>query len=187
MKKAHDRIWHWLKGLGLVVFFVLLTGCQLSAPVQGLTIEVTKVLSGREFEVAGVTAAPEVTERVRLEGIDVPDVKQEPWGATAKDLLEKYIRQQSVLLETDAEPRDAFGRRLAYVWQGYRLLNEALVAAGYAIVTPHPPNSKYDQRLAQAQEHARVLGLGLWNPKQPMRVSPAEFRSQQRQNLGSGE
>ncbi|XGV97815.1 MAG: thermonuclease family protein [Leptolyngbya sp. BL-A-14] len=67
------------------------------------------------------------------------------------------------------------------------MLNEALVAAGYAIVTPHPPNSKYDQRLAQAQEHARVLGLGLWNPKQPIRLNPAEFRSQQRQNLGSGE
>ncbi|XGV96996.1 MAG: thermonuclease family protein [Leptolyngbya sp. BL-A-14] len=186
MKRVIDHVGHYLKYLGLVVFFVLLAGCQPSAPRQGLTIEVTKVLSGREFEVAGVAAAPEVTERVRLEGVDVPDVRQEPWGIAAKSLLENYLRQPSVLLETDAEPRDAFGRRLAYVWQGDRLLNEALVAAGYAIVAPHPPNSKYDQRLAQAQEHARVLGLGLWDPKLPMRVSPAEFRSQQRQNPGNG-
>ncbi|MBW4470267.1 MAG: thermonuclease family protein [Stenomitos rutilans HA7619-LM2] len=186
MKKAHDRVGHYLKWLGLVVFFMLLTGCQPNVPVQGLTIDVQRVLSGREFEVAGVAAAPDLTERVRLEGIDVPDVRQEPWGTAAKRLLETYLQQKSVLLETDAEPRDAFGRRLAYVWQGDRLLNEVLVAEGYAIVTPHPPNSKYDRRLAQAQEHARVLGLGLWNPKQPMRVSPAEFRSQQRQKVGVG-
>ncbi|MBW4692637.1 MAG: thermonuclease family protein [Lyngbya sp. HA4199-MV5] len=187
MKETRDRLGHWLKGLGLVVFFVLLAGCQSNAPLQGLTIDVQRVLSGREFEVAGIATAPDITERVRLEGVDVPDVRQEPWGKAAKSLLETYLQQRSVLLETDAEPRDAFGRRLAYVWQGDRLLNEALVAAGYAIVTPHPPNSKYDRRLAQAQEQARVLGLGLWNPKQPMRVSPAEFRNQQRQNGGSGE
>lgn len=173
-------------GLALAVF-MLLTGCQPDVPRQGLTADVKAVLSGREFEVAGVAATPDITERIRLEGVDVPDVRQEPWGAAAKNLLETSLRQQPVLLETDAEPRDAFGRRLAYVWQGNVLLNEALVAAGYAIVTPHSPNSKYDQRLAQAQEHARVLGLGLWNPDQPMRVSPAEFRSRQRQNMGSRE
>lgn len=183
MKKTSDRVGHYLKCLGLVVFFLLLTGCQPNMPLQGLPIDVTKVLSGREFEVGGIATVPEITERVRLEGVDVPDVRQAPWGVAAKRLLETYLQQRSVLLETDAEPRDAFGRRLAYVWQGDRLLNEALVAAGYAIVTPHPPNSKYDQRLARAQEHARVLGLGLWNPAQPMRVSPAEFRSQQRSGV----
>ncbi len=181
MEKAKRKIGKRLRGfVRSLALLLLLTGCQLGAPLQGLTIEVKDVLSGREFEVAGVAAAPDVTERVRLEGVDVPDVRQEPWGAVAKSQLETYLRKQPVLLETDAEPRDAFGRRLAYVWQGDRLLNEALVAEGYAIVTPHPPNSKYDQRLVRAQEHARVLGLGLWNPEQPMRVSPAAFRNQRR-------
>jgi micrococcal nuclease len=173
----------------LVASLVLLMGCQSAVPSQGLTVEVQHIISGREFEVAGVAAAPEVTERIRLEGIDVPDVSQHPWGEVAKVQMEQHLHQR-VLLETDAQSRDAIGRRLAYVWQDGVLLNEALVAKGYAIVAPHSPNSKYDQRLTHAQEYARVLGLGLWNPDQPLRLSPAEFRSQRRQErggVGSGE
>ncbi|PSB35601.1 nuclease [Stenomitos frigidus ULC18] len=167
---------------------MLLTACQSMVPSQGLTVAVKGIMSGREFEVEGTTAAPDVTERIRLEGIDVPDVRQQPWGEAAKAQLEQQLRNQTVLLETDAEPRDAIGRRLAYVWQNGVLLNEMMVAKGYAIVTPHLPNSKYDQRLLHAQEYARVLGLGVWNPAQPLRVSPAEFRSQRRQErVGRGE
>jgi micrococcal nuclease len=188
MEKAKQTISkHLQRVVQLLAVLMLLAGCQWGVPPQGLTIEVKDVLSGRDFEVAGVATIPDITERIRLEGIDVPDIRQAPWGAAAKSQLETYLRQQPALLETDAEPRDAFGRRLAYVWQGDRLLNETLVTEGYAIVTPHPPNSKYDRRLAQAQEHARVLGLGLWNPAQPMRVSPADFRGQQRRGVGSGE
>ena len=193
MKQAKGLVWkHWQFLMVKAAFFMLLAGCQPAMPSQGLTVDVQHVISGREFEVAGVAAAPDVTERIRLEGIDVPDVSQQPWGEVAKAHLEQRLHDQRVLLETDAEPRDAIGRRLAYVWQKGVLLNEALVKQGYAIVAPHAPNSKYDQRLAHAQEYARVLGLGLWNPDQPMRVSPAEFRSQRRvgsreQGVGSGE
>ncbi len=162
----------------------LLVGCQSAVSTSDLSVAVAQVVSGRDFEVAGVAAQPELTERVRLEGVDVPDVSQQPWGATAKSLLEKHLRGKTVRLETDAEPHDAIGRRLAYVWLGDRLLNELLVAEGYAVVAPHVPNSRYDQRLAHAQDRARILGLGIWNPTQPMRQSPAEFR---RQQWGKGE
>ena len=128
---------------------------------QSFTAEVAHVVSGREFEVAGVATAPEITERIRLEGIDVPDVGQKPWGEAAKAQLEQRLRNQTVRIETDIEPRDAIGRRLAYVWQDSVLINEVLVAGGYALVKPHLPNSKYDQRLVHAQEHARILGLGI--------------------------
>ena len=171
--------------LFLMLTGVMLLGCQPAVPSLALTVEVKQIISGREFEVAGVAAAPEVTERIRLEGIDAPDVGQQPWGEAAKAYLEQRLRHQTVLLETDAEPRDAIGRRLAYVWQNGVLLNEVLVAKGFAIVTPHLPNSKYDQRLTRAQEYARVIGLGVWNPDKPLRASPAEFRSQ-RKRIGSG-
>lgn len=185
MKHSQWVVWkHWKGLIFKVALLIFLTGCQSMVPSQGLTVEAKHIISGREFEVAGVVAAPDVTERIRLEGIDVPDVSQQPWGEAAKAYLEQRLRNQTVLLETDAEPRDAIGRRLAYVWQSRVLLNEALVANGYAIVTPHPPNSKYDQRLIHAQAYARVLGLGVWKPDQPLQVSPAEFRSQQRQELG---
>lgn len=179
-----DAKWaHWTRWKSLIfklAVLIFLTGCQPAASSQGFHAEVKQILNGREFEVAGVPTQPDLTERIRLEGIDVPDVRQQPWGTAAKAQLEKRLRHQIVRLETAAEPRDAIGRRLAYVWQGNVLLNEALVADGYALIMPHAPNSKYDQRLARAQERARVLGLGIWNPEQPMRVSPAEFRSQRR-------
>ncbi|XHX80156.1 MAG: thermonuclease family protein [Stenomitos frigidus ULC029] len=179
-----DAKWaNWTRWKSLVfklAVLIFLTGCQPAASSHGFHAEVKQILNGREFAVAGVPTQPDLTERIRLEGIDVPDVGQQPWGPAAKAQLEKRLRHQTVRLETDAEPRDAIGRRLAYVWQGSVLLNEALVAEGYALATPHPPNSKYDQRLARAQERARVLGLGIWNVDQPMRVTPAEFRSQRR-------
>jgi micrococcal nuclease len=156
---------------------LLLTSCRSSLP-GGLTIEVVQVSSGRQVEVAGPA---EITEHVRLEGIDVPDVAQSPWGETARSWLEAAIAHRPVLLESDVQPRDGEGQRLAYLWQDGVLLNERLVAEGHGIVLPHVPNRKYDDRLSHAQDRARVLGLGIWNPDRPMRQSPADFRNQRRE------
>ena len=84
---------------------------------EGLTVDVKHTSSGREFEVAGVAAAPDITERIRLEGIDVPDVHQQPWGEAAKAYLEQQLQHQTVLLETDCRTtrcdRSAIGVCLA--------------------------------------------------------------------------
>jgi micrococcal nuclease len=58
------------------------------------------------------------------------------------------------------------------------LLNEQLVKEGYVLAAPRSPNKKYDSRIARAQEYARLMGYGIWNPDQPMRLTPAEFRRQ---------
>ncbi|UBF24859.1 thermonuclease family protein [Kovacikia minuta CCNUW1] len=145
-------------------------------------VQVQQITNGRDFEVAGMVGQPEITERVRLEGIDVPDRAQSPWGEAARTKLKQILGNQQVLLETDIAPRDSKGQRLAYAWQGGKLVNEELVAEGYALAVPHLPNHKYDRRLARAQDRARALGLGIWNPQQPMRSTPVEFRNQE----GSG-
>jgi micrococcal nuclease len=115
---------------------------------------------------------------VRLVGIDAPDLQQQPWGRAAKERLEAMIGGQPVLIEFDVQDKDAFGRRLAYVWQEGVLLNERLVAQGYVLSVPRAPNHKHDQRLSRAQEWARLMGQGIWNPEKPMRLTPAEFRRQ---------
>jgi len=160
------------------VLLMLLTGCQPSVAMSGFSAPVAQILSGRDFEIAGVNGQADITERVRLEGIDVPDMAQLPWGEVAQKQLAATLTQQTVWLEPDIEPRDAKGQRLAYVWHNGNFINETLVAAGYALVVPHPPNRKYDQRLARAQDRARILGLGIWNPQKPMRQTPEEFRGE---------
>ena len=165
---------------------LLLVGCQSHPASEGLTVQVQRVVSGQTLDVLNPMQQPALLERVRLIGIEAPDLKQQPWGATAKNsfeqMLSKTIDQQLVLqpvfLEPDVQEKDSSGRWLAYVWYDGVLLNEQLVKNGYVLAAPRAPNNKYDSRLARAQEYARIMGYGIWNPKQPMRLTPAEFRRQ---------
>lgn len=174
--------------LPLLLLPLLLQGCQPATKPQGLEVKVARVVSGQTLEVTGIDEQPAQATRVRLLGIDAPDLRQQPWGRAAKAQLEAMIGGQPILLEFDVQDKDAFGRRLAYVWQEGVLLNERLVAQGYVLAVPRSPqsepqaspNHKYDQRLSRAQEWARLMGQGIWNPDSPMRLTPAEFRRQNR-------
>lgn len=167
----------------LSCLLLLLVGCQLqkkpeeSAQIQ---LKVAQVVSGQTLEVLGIGEQPNLISQVRLLGIDTPDLQQRPWGNAAKERLERLIAGQPVKLEFDVEVNDQFGRTLAYVWKDGVLLNEQLVKEGHALFVARSPNHKYDQRLERAQQWARLMGLGIWNPEQPMRFTPAEFRRQYR-------
>ncbi len=144
------------------------------------------MVSGQTLDVLNTNQQPPLIERVRLIGIEAPDLKQHPWGAAAKNRFEKMITKitgqqlvlQPVFLEPDVQEKDSSGRWLAYVWHDNVLLNEQLVKEGYVLAAPRSPNNKYDSRIARAQEYARIMGYGIWNPDQPMRLTPAEFRRQ---------
>ena len=153
------------KALSLLL---LLQSCQPAIPQKLEEVRITRVVSGQTLELKG--------KQVRLVGIDAPDLQQQPWGRVAKEQLQAMIGGEPVLLEFDVQNQDQLGRRLAYVWQDGELLNEKLVAQGYALAIPRNPNHKYDQRLSRAQEAARLMGKGIWNFDQPMRLTPAEFR-----------
>ena len=182
-KVAIASIWH----LGIFCCcLLLLVGCQSTRISNGITIEVQRVVSGHTLEVLNSGQQAPLTERVRLIGIEAPDLRQQPWGMAAKNRLEEMIGDttglqsgfQPVFLEPDLQEKDSSGRWLAYVWYDSKLLNEELVKEGYALAAPRSPNNKYDERLARAQEYARIMGYGIWNPEQPMRLTPAEFRRQ---------
>lgn len=143
-------------------------------------MQAVRVVTGQTLEITGVGDQPTLIQRVRLIGIEAPDTKQRPWGPEARKRLEEIIGKEPVLLEFDVEREDSFDRQLAYVWKDGVLLNEQMVGEGQAIFQPRSLNVKYDERLERAQEMARVMGLGIWNPEKPMRQSPSEFRSQNR-------
>jgi micrococcal nuclease len=169
---------------GIFCCCLLLAGCQFHSAANTITVQVQQAVSGQTIDVLNPQRQPALIERVRLIGIEAPDLKQYPWGAAAKTRLEQIISEKSgqplalqpVVLEPDIQEKDSYGRWLAYVWHNNVLVNEQLVKEGYVLAASRSPNNKYDTRLARAQEYARLMGYGIWNPKQPMRLTPAEFR-----------
>jgi micrococcal nuclease len=174
------RLGYWTRKIAILACLLLLVSCQAkNQPTDNqMLVKVARVVSGQSLEVLGMGEQTNFASPVRLIGIDAPDLRQNPWGDEAKQRLEKLIGgvEQSVKLEFDVENKDKLGRSLAYVWKDHQLLNEQIVKQGYALFVGRSPNHKYDQRLERAQQWARIMGEGIWNPENPMRQTPAEFR-----------
>ncbi|ARV60473.1 nuclease [Nostocales cyanobacterium HT-58-2] len=168
----------------ILLCLLLLVACQAQKKpeesTQQVQVKVAQVVSGQTLEVVGLGEQPSLISQVRLLGIDAPDLQQRPWGDAAKQYLEAQVREQPVMLEFDVQMQDKFGRSLAYAWKDGVLLNEQLVKEGYALFAGRSPNHRYDLRLERAQQWARLMGQGIWNPEKPMRLTPAEFRRQYR-------
>lgn len=156
-----------------------LLGCQSGDRTSSLSARVSYVVSGQTIEIVNPTN--QRAERVRLLGIEPPNQKQEPWSSQAKDRLQELLGDDRVvILESDLEPEVTTSNgtmRLAYVWKNGVLLNEQLVAEGVVLAASRSPNLRYEERLARAQEKARLSGVGIWNAENPMRQTPQEFRA----------
>jgi len=117
-------------------------------------------------------------ERVRLIGIDAPEIGQKPWGVRAKRHLEGILKSSDmyIRLEFDVEERDKYGRLLAYIWtKDRRLINRLMLENGYAVLLTIPPNIKYVDLFRKAQASARASKRGIWG-RSGLRRSPSEFR-----------
>ncbi|MEL6496608.1 MAG: thermonuclease family protein [Cyanobacteria bacterium J06623_7] len=138
---------------------------------------VTRVLSGQTVEVR-LTGKPD-TIRVRVTGIDAPDWRQTPWGDTAKEKLKELVMNQTIAIETDNTDnlvQDHHNRIRGHLWQGDILVSQELLKSGCVLMNDRTPHS-YSMLLRSAQEYARLMGYGIWNPQQPMRYTPSQFRS----------
>jgi micrococcal nuclease len=114
--------------------------------------------------------------KVRLIGLDSPELGQGRLGLAARRALERLVPAgSSVRLEFDIQPIDRYGRVLAYVWAGDTLVNEALVRAGWAVLYTVPPDVKYADRLRRAQNEARAARAGLWS-ENAFEYLPSDFR-----------
>jgi micrococcal nuclease len=109
-------------------------------------------------------------ERVRYIGIDTPEeVKPgtpvQCYARRAAAENARLVAGRRVRLVLDVEPRDRFGRLLAYVYRDGDGLNvgEALVRRGFARTLTIPPNVRYADRFARLARQARRAGRGLWS------------------------
>lgn len=135
---------------------------------------VVRVVDGDTF-VARVEGGRE--ERVRLIGVDTPEstTRVEPFGPEAARFTRRALEGRQVYLELDVQPRDRYGRLLAYAWLEpprrrdeaevrRRMFNAVLLLEGYAQLLTVPPNVRYADLFVSFQREARAQGRGLWGP-----------------------
>jgi len=117
-------------------------------------------------------------EKVRLIGIDAPELGQKPWGAEAKQHLETLLASSGwkVRLEFDIERRDKYGRILAYLrTTDDKFINLLMVRDGYAMLFTIPPNVRYASEFRTAQREARGKRTGIWS-SEGLRERPGDYR-----------
>ncbi|MGQ9622579.1 MAG: thermonuclease family protein [Candidatus Caldatribacteriaceae bacterium] len=144
-----------------VLFFliILLLYYVLSQRTPGEYL-VVRVIDGDTIELSN-------GEKVRYIGINTPELHHpqkgvEYFAKEAYDANRRMVEGKKVRLEFDVEKRDRYGRLLAYVYVDGIMVNEWLVANGYAQVATFPPNVKYAERFLSLEREARRLKLGLW-------------------------
>jgi micrococcal nuclease len=159
-------------------FFASAPPPSLDRPLPEGSHRVVRVVDGDT-----IVIAPD--SFVRLIGVDTPETVKpehpvEPFGPEATRFTRQFLAGGSARLSFDRERVDRFGRFLAYVWVGDRLLNEELLRAGLA---RWEPNFNYSadmkRRFRQAQDEARRAGLGIWSTG-PVR---ANGQSRSRRNV----
>ena len=118
-------------------------------------------------------------EKIRLIGIDAPEMGQGPWGERAKRHLDYiFYSSRNVYLEYDVERRDKYGRLLAYIRAADgRLVNAEMLRDGYAVLFTFPPNVKHAEEFTLAQRKARERRLGIWG-KDGLSQLPVAWRRQ---------
>lgn len=102
--------------------------------------------------------------RVRLIGINAPE-NGECVGDLAKSSLTEMIGGREVLLETDVEDNDQYGRLLRYVWIDDTLVNELMAGRGLALARAFEPNVARQIEIDEAGGQARDDQLGMWDPQ----------------------
>jgi len=132
--------------------------------------------------VDGDTLLLESGDRVRLIGIDTPEVhesaklhrdaersgqdkkKIQEMGKRAADFTKSLVGGKRVRLEFDVERKDKYGRLLAYVYlvDDGAFVNAKIVEEGYASLMTYPPNVKYADEFVKLYRQARENNRGLW-------------------------
>lgn len=117
-----------------------------------------------------IIETPDGEEKVRLIGIDTPEVDPnkggpECYGKEASKRTKELVEGQSIKVETDSTQgtRDKYDRLLAYVrLSDGAILNETLIKEGYAREYTFNQPYRYQSEFKSAQSQAKSGKRGLW-------------------------
>jgi micrococcal nuclease len=129
----------------------------------------------------GDTLLLETGERVRLIGIDTPEMHEsdklyrdaqrsgrdistiQKLGRLSYEFTKNLAQGKRVSLEFDVERYDKYDRLLAYVYlKDGTFVNAEIVRQGYASLMSIPPNVKYADLFLKLYQEARENRRGLW-------------------------
>jgi endonuclease YncB( thermonuclease family) len=150
--------------------FAILALLVLSYVAQADVTGPATVVDGDTIVVAG--------ERIRLEGIDAPELRQtctaygQQWtcGRTSAEWLQEHLNGRNV--ECVGHARDRYGRLLAVCYVGGESINERIVREGWAL-----DYRKYSSGYLQAESAAKHDGAGMWRGEF---TPPWEWRAERR-------
>jgi len=134
--------------------------------------------------------------KVRYLGINAPEHGQ-PYAREATGFNRRLVSGLPVRLEFDQLREDRYGRLLAYVYsmgcearsarchEG-EMVNEQLLAEGWAHVFLMPPNTRYAERFLQVQEKAKAAKKGIWKTvRGPLKITRIEPRGDGEEGEGA--
>ncbi len=141
---------------------------------EGRKVHVVYAVDGDTLALSNTNSSGN-QERVRLIGIDTPEVYPEDevecYGPEASAYSHAMVDGADVCLMYDPavtledDNVDMYGRTLAYVFFGEdygRFLNAELVAGGYAYDFPYTDGAAFEAYFAALEAWARDQDLGLW-------------------------
>lgn len=153
--------------LFIVIFSVSLVTVSSVEGKESFRAIGRKVKDGDSF----VVRSKKKNIEIRLYGVDCPEYKQ-PYGSVAKRFLKKRVVKKS--LKVTPIYYDKYGRLVAIVEQGGRLLNNDLVKAGLAWVYPRYCKKKICKKWKRQEKKARKANMGLWASSNP--ISPWKWK-----------
>ena len=108
----------------------------------------------------GDTIKLETGEKVRLIGIDAPELSQ-PGGEESREYLTHLILNKGVILDKGHEDRDKYNRLLRFVYTGDLCINEEMIRQGYAEARylTDPLREYY----IHMEMEAEIAKAGLWH------------------------
>ena len=139
-----------------------------------------KVVDGDTLKLSGKNKA----HKIRLIGIDSPEMKQVPFGQQAKETMEQMVHSDDDKLlccKACAEKYDKYHRELAYCWVGETFINAEMLRRGQAVTLfVGDKNIEYKSLFHSLEDEAENKGLGIYNPEKPLPLTPYAWRQTHR-------
>lgn len=122
------------------------------------TVEIERIIDGDTF----IAKIDGITETVRLIGIDAPELG-DCFASQATRILRQQLFNHTIWIAEGDEPRDPYGRLLAYVFQDDgTFVNLEMVKAGAATAERVSPNVDYANLIGTAHDEAYIAQRGGW-------------------------